>query len=76
MKKIKNLLNKIKGQLPVRKKEMSKVINSMMQVLEGFQTSSISQMQISTGILKELEAMKANKTTEKTTTADNDPAFY
>lgn len=87
MKKIKNLLNKIRNHLPVSKKEFKEVIDNMttkkefkevvdnmITVMNGFSTAAITQSQISNGLLKEIEKIKSKDTT-KTKEPEVDPAF-
>ncbi len=60
MKKIKELLDKIKDYLPISRKEVKKVVSNMMVVMDGFTTASVSQAQVTHGIITEMEKIKAN----------------
>lgn len=74
MKKINKLLSDLRDFLPVSRREMKKVVANMVSAMDGFMTTSITQCQVYTGLIKEVnklknESMKA-KTEKKTNKND------
>lgn len=65
MKKMKKILNDIRGYLPVSRREMKKIIENIVTILDGFMTASATQSQVYTGLIKEVEKLKANSAEKK-----------
>jgi len=58
MKKIKKLLSSVRDYFPVSQRQMKKVVANMVSVMDGFMTTSITQSQVYTGLIKEVEKLK------------------
>lgn len=62
---MKKILNDIRGYLPVSRREMKKIIENIVTILDGFMTASTTQSQVYTGLIKEVEKLKANNAEKK-----------
>ncbi|GAF77169.1 unnamed protein product [marine sediment metagenome] len=74
LKRIKKLLNKIKGFLPMRRKQFEKFVKDVLVVIDGLITTDKQHTQIEAGLIKEIGELKdkAKKPEEIKPISEND----